>query len=58
MTELEELEEEFFYQVPPPTFHTQKELVRFFCACTRTPILESFLQLFFTKEDEYSNIKR
>ena len=24
MTELKELEEEFSYQVPPPTFHTQK----------------------------------
>ena len=51
MTELEELEEMFFYPPPHP-----EELVRLFCAPSPTP--ESFLQLFFTKEDEYSDSKR
>ena len=45
MTELEELEKVFFYP-PPSHLPHPEELVRFFYACTRTPILESFLQLF------------
>ena len=55
MTELEELEEVFFYP-PPSHLRHPEELVRFFCTPTLTP--ESFLQLFFTKEDEYSDSKR